>query len=282
MLDCEKLGRPRNSVVIHCPLCQGRRECGPPGRREGSAEKAISGGSGGAGSDDRGGIGASQFWWRNRWTTTQFPRVGHFLSTPVPAFPATAVISLGFSSVLTCPKVSMLPFDKLGRSPGADQVGRLLHRLAGHEGRHRPGPAGKTRRQECRGRECREVGPGKVRNHSSLPSPDISTWTQESAPQSTAQMTTAAMSGNRRRLLRSIRGSAKSRKRSMAGAPCPFTITPPLNPAHSSTSLSLRRDCPANPGNRARFGRCRWWPVGREIPALPWTRGQPGQLCGLR
>ena len=64
------------------------------------------------------------------------------------------------------------------------------------------------------------------------------------------------VSGNWRRLLRSIRGSAKSRKRSTIDAPCPFTITPPhitppLNPTHSSTSLSLRRDCPANPSNRA-------------------------------
>ena len=70
------------------------------------------------------------------------------------------MISLDFSSLLTCPKVSMLPFDKLRRGPGADQVDRLLHRspamgtahrpavdgrhLAGHEGRHRPGPINET------------------------------------------------------------------------------------------------------------------------------------------
>ena len=62
MLVCEKLGRPQNPVGIHCLLRQGRRECGPLGRREGSVEKAIFGGSGVAGSDDWGEIGASQFW----------------------------------------------------------------------------------------------------------------------------------------------------------------------------------------------------------------------------
>ena len=89
-------------------------------------------------------------------------------SSSISSNPGMAVISLDFSSVLTCPKLSMLPFDKLRRGPGADQVDRLLqrspamgtahrpfgfaqdrpagdgHHLAGHEGRHRPGPINET------------------------------------------------------------------------------------------------------------------------------------------
>ena len=123
-----------------------------------------------------------------------------------------AVISLEFSSVLTCPKVSMLPFDKLRRGPQAltrwiarstaarpwgtahrpfsyaqDRPAVDGHHLAGHEGRHRPGPInetllelprvqpGKTRRRECRGEGMPWGRSRKVRNHSSLPLPDIST-----------------------------------------------------------------------------------------------------------
>ena len=142
-----------------------------------------------------------------------------------------AVISLDFSSVLTCSKVNMLPFNKLGRGPSADQVDRLLHRspamgtahrpfgfaqvmpavggyhLAGHEGRHRPGAINETLLELPRGQPGKLVAgsivggmpwtrSGKVRNHSSLPLSNISTWAQESAPQSTAQMTAAAMSGD--------------------------------------------------------------------------------------
>ena len=96
------------------------------------------------------------------WDTSSHP------GSSISSNPEMAVISLEFSSVLTCPKVSMLPFDKLRRGPGADQVDRLLHRspamgtahrpfgyaqdrpavdgrhLAGHEGRHRPGPINET------------------------------------------------------------------------------------------------------------------------------------------
>ena len=73
----------------------------------------------------------------------------------------------------------------------------------------------------------------KVRNHSSLLLPNISTWTHESAPQITAQMAIVMMSSNWCRLHRSILGSSKSPKYSIIDAPLPLSITPYDPPSHS-------------------------------------------------
>ena len=73
----------------------------------------------------------------------------------------------------------------------------------------------------------------KVRNHSSLLLPNISTWTHESAPQITAQMATVMTSSNWCRLHRSILGSSKSPKYSIIDAPLPLSITPYDPPSHS-------------------------------------------------
>ena len=48
------------------------------------------------------------------------------------------MISLDFPSVITCPRVRVLPFDNLRRSPGTDQRGGLVARSLVVGAAHRP------------------------------------------------------------------------------------------------------------------------------------------------
>ena len=190
-----------------------------------------------------------------------------------------AVMVSDFSFVLTCPMVSMLPIDNPRRCPVADQVDRLLHRspvmgtahrpfgfaqdrpavddhhLSGHEAATAPGPAGKTVAGNCRGRERREAGPERCGTISPCPcrtSPlrprnprrkARPRWQRLRVPATAAARfapseDTQAPKALHDRCSRFIHHHSPQ-------------ITPPLKPTHSSTSLSLRRHSPANPGGRA-------------------------------
>ena len=98
----------------------------------------------------------------------------------------------------------------------------------------------------------------KVRNHSSLPLPNSSTWTHESASQM------AMMSNNWCRLQRSILGSSNLSKQSIYGCALPVPHHSPVCPSHHWTRMLC--------------------PVYQFITRLPWRfprhQGQVGHRGG--
>ena len=177
----------------------------------------------------------------------------------------------------------MLPFGKLRRGPDADQVDRLLHRspamgtahrpagdgrhLAGHEGRHRPGLINETLLELPRIQPGKHVAGsvaggnavGQVRKGADpfllAPAeylhldPGIRA-AKHGADGRGCDVRQLAPLASLHPRVRQVPKALHDRCTLSLHHP-PSHITPPLNPAHSSTSLSLRCDCPANPGNRA-------------------------------